>query len=64
MKTILTVLKRAGLSAVLAVVVACLLPAGCRTVLASNGTSGQVCWGTDATGSGLITADAALNATP
>jgi hypothetical protein len=36
------------------------LPAGCRTVP----LEGQVCWGTDATGAGLLNADAALAATP
>jgi subtilase family protein len=39
---------------------ATLLPAGCRTVP----LEGQVCWGTDATGAGLLNADAALAATP
>lgn len=36
------------------------LPGGCRTVP----LEGQVCWGTDATGAGLLNADAALAATP
>jgi subtilisin family serine protease len=36
------------------------LPAGCRTVP----LEGQVCWGTDATGAGLLDAAAALAATP
>lgn len=36
------------------------LPAGCRTVP----LEGQVCWGADATGAGLLNADAALAATP
>jgi subtilisin family serine protease len=36
------------------------LPAGCRTVP----LEGQVCWSTDATGAGLLNADAALTATP
>ena len=36
------------------------MPAGCRTVP----LEGQVCWGTDATGAGLLNADAALTATP
>ncbi len=40
------------------------LPAGCRTVYNPDGSSGNVCWGADATGAGLITADAALAATP
>jgi hypothetical protein len=40
------------------------LAPGCRTVL--EGPSGplkEFCWGADATGKGLITADAALTAT-
>ncbi len=40
------------------------LPAGCRTILTPYGTSQEVCWGADATGAGLATADAALAATP
>jgi subtilisin family serine protease len=43
------------------------LPAGCRTVAQApwlGGTSQQVCWGADATGAGLATADAALARTP
>jgi subtilisin family serine protease len=40
------------------------LPAGCRTISGPSGATEQVCWGADATGSGLITADAALGATP
>jgi subtilisin family serine protease len=40
------------------------LPAGCRDVLQPSGTSLQICWGADATGAGLATADAALAATP
>ena len=36
------------------------LLAGCRTVP----LEGQVCWGADATGAGLLNADAALAATP
>jgi subtilisin family serine protease len=40
------------------------LPAGCRTVYDSSGTGNNVCWGADATGAGLTTADAALAATP
>jgi subtilisin family serine protease len=36
------------------------LAPGCRTV---TGTPTPVCWGADATGAGLITADAALKAT-
>jgi subtilisin family serine protease len=37
---------------------------GCRDILAISGAPTQVCWGDDATGSGLATADAALTATP
>jgi subtilisin family serine protease len=40
------------------------LAAGCRTVRQPDGTTQQVCWGADATGSGLATADAALAGTP
>lgn len=40
------------------------LPAGCRTVYNSAGAANNYCWGDDATGAGLITADAALNAIP
>ncbi|MDH4288183.1 MAG: S8 family serine peptidase [Aquincola sp.] len=40
------------------------LPAGCRDVATPAGTSAHVCWDTDATGAGLVTADAALDATP
>lgn len=40
------------------------LPAGCRDVLQPNGVAETFCWGADATGSGLITADAALAAMP
>jgi subtilisin family serine protease len=40
------------------------LPPGCRTVNDGWGNMVEYCWGADATGSGLITADAALNATP
>jgi subtilisin family serine protease len=39
------------------------LPAGCRTVLQPAGPT-EFCWGDDASGAGLITADAALSATP
>lgn len=39
------------------------LPAGCRNIMSPYGAE-TVCWGDDATGSGLITADAALAATP
>jgi subtilisin family serine protease len=39
------------------------LPAGCRMVTDPSGVA-QVCWGADATGAGLTTADAALAATP
>ena len=40
------------------------LPAGCRTVYTPSGATEDICWGDDATGSGLATADAALNAIP
>jgi subtilisin family serine protease len=41
------------------------LAAGCRDVFnLFSGATESVCWGTDATGSGLATADAALAATP
>jgi subtilisin family serine protease len=40
------------------------LPAGSRTIYGPSGASEVVSWGDDATGSGLITADAALNAIP
>ena len=40
------------------------LPAGCRTVAQPSGPPQTFCWGTDATGAGLTTADAALAATP
>jgi subtilisin family serine protease len=41
------------------------LPAGCRMVRPGPGAApAQVCWGNDASGSGLATADAALAATP
>ena len=40
------------------------LPAGCRTVANPSGPPSEICWGTDATGAGLVTADAALAATP
>lgn len=40
------------------------LPPGCRTIYAPSGAPGQVCWGADATGAGLTTADGALAATP
>ena len=36
------------------------LPAGCRNVRGPNGVVAPVCWGADATGSGLATANAAL----
>ncbi len=39
------------------------LPAGCRNVLTPSGPA-QFCWEADATGAGLATADAALNAIP
>jgi subtilisin family serine protease len=40
------------------------LPAGCRMVQGPSGPAINTCWDADATGSGLITADAALAATP
>jgi subtilisin family serine protease len=40
------------------------LAAGCRTITGPSGATENVCWGTDATGAGLATADAALAATP
>lgn len=40
------------------------LAPGCRNVTQPNGAVTPVCWGADATGSGLTTADAALAATP
>lgn len=40
------------------------LDPGCRTIYTPYGTTEEVCWGADATGAGLATADAALAATP
>lgn len=40
------------------------LPAGCRDVQYPLGVFTATCWGDDATGAGLVTADAALTATP
>jgi subtilisin family serine protease len=40
------------------------LPAGCRNIVDPNVGATQVCWGADATGAGLATADAALAAIP
>jgi subtilisin family serine protease len=40
------------------------LAPGCRTLYTSAGTTEEVCWDADATGSGLATADAALDAIP
>jgi subtilisin family serine protease len=40
------------------------LPAGCRTVYQPSGSTENICWGADATGAGLATANAALAATP
>lgn len=40
------------------------LDPGCRNVLTPYGTTSNICWGADATGAGLATADAALAATP
>lgn len=39
------------------------LPAGCRSVKGPSGVASNICWGKDASGSGMIQADAALNAT-
>ena len=40
------------------------LAPGCRNVYQSNGVIESICWGADATGAGLITADAALAQLP
>jgi subtilisin family serine protease len=40
------------------------LAPGCRAIYNPDGSTSPICWGADATGSGLITADAALAATP
>lgn len=40
------------------------MAAGCRDILDISGADTQVCWDDDAMGSGLATADAALDATP
>jgi len=40
------------------------LAPGCRTVYQPSGPPQSICWGADATGAGLATADAALAATP
>lgn len=40
------------------------LPAGCRDVDPGAGTAVEFCWDDDATGAGLVAADAALFATP
>lgn len=40
------------------------LGTGCRKVTSPAGVTSEVCWGADATGAGLVTADAALAATP
>jgi subtilisin family serine protease len=40
------------------------LPAGCRDVPQPSGPAQHICWGSDATGHGLATADAALAAIP
>jgi subtilisin family serine protease len=40
------------------------LPTGCRNVNDGSGAVVKYCWGTDATGAGLATADAALAITP
>lgn len=40
------------------------LDPGCRVIYTPAGTTEEVCWETDATGAGLITADAALDLIP
>ena len=40
------------------------LPAGCRDVTQPTGTTSPVCWEADATGAGLLQADAAVAAVP
>ena len=40
------------------------MPAGCRDVTSISGAPETICWGPDAAGAGLATADAALVATP
>jgi len=40
------------------------LEPGCRTVNQPSGPPVEYCWGDDATGAGLATADAALDVTP
>lgn len=40
------------------------LAAGCRNIYGPTGAVSEVCWGADATGAGLITAEAALAAVP
>ena len=40
------------------------LGGGCRNIVDPNVGPTEVCWGADASGSGLVTADAAVNATP
>jgi subtilisin family serine protease len=40
------------------------LAPGCRTIKNPDGSDSDICWGADATGAGLATADAALAATP
>jgi len=40
------------------------LAPGCRDVYQPDGSKPSICWGADATGAGLATADAALAATP
>jgi hypothetical protein len=40
------------------------MAAGCATVNLPGGAASTTCWGADATGSGFITADAALAVTP
>jgi hypothetical protein len=40
------------------------LAPGCRAVYQPTGVTESICWGADATGAGLATADAALAAMP
>jgi subtilisin family serine protease len=40
------------------------LGTGCRTIKGISGATESVCWGADATGTGLLQADAAISATP
>jgi subtilisin family serine protease len=64
----LMVQKNPGLDQTLteAILEAAAIPmgAGCQNVFVTPGVPGTICWGADATGHGLITADAALNLVP